>query len=617
MSKSNEPKPRVFNGRRVVMGAFVGGPVAAAAALTASYFVFATVPPVPVPPENPITETKRVLGKILFWDEQLSTSGTVSCGTCHTPTRGGSDNRIARAAGDDGVLNTADDVLGSAGIIRSDSENNYTRDAIFGLAPQITDRAANAVINAAFAPELFWDGRARGRFNDPQTGAVAINTGGALENQAVAPILNNVEMAHAGVDWANVVERLEQVRPMDLATALPPDVDAVLNSDTRYSDLFAAAFGDGAITARRIAFALATYQRTLIADQTPFDRFTAGQNNALTAAQQQGLQAMGPSNCRVCHTGDLFSDQSFRNVGLRPVAEDIGRQGVTNNANDRGKFKVPSLRNVGLKRTFMHNGQFNNLTDVIRFYARAPGSAPQFPDNRDPVMLQVNVPGNIAPAIQDFLQNGLTDPRVANAQFPFDKPSLYTERAANHVTLLAGGNPGTGGITPRIFAPSPPMIGTRDFRIGLDGATGGATARLAISTSGPVNGRIVPTRIFAPESTVGVGAGLGVATQHWFVRPENVANGQVLFAQWIVNDPAATGGEAWSNVVRLTFFCGLSGCPSPCPGDRDGDTDTDSDDLTQFFAAWDSGDVESDVDADGDTDSDDIAVFFGSWDSGC
>src|SRR5262245_48176313 len=76
------------------------------------------VPPVPVPPENPITEPKRVLGKILFWDEQLSTSNTVSCATCHNPAVGGSDSRPrVRNAGVDGVLNTVDDLFGSSGII--------------------------------------------------------------------------------------------------------------------------------------------------------------------------------------------------------------------------------------------------------------------------------------------------------------------------------------------------------------------------------------------------------------------------------------------------------------------------------------------------------------------
>ena len=604
-------------GRWMVTAAVVGTPVAAAVALTASYLAFATVPPVPVPPENPISEGKRVLGKILFWDEQLSTSGTVSCGTCHTPSRGFTDNRLARNPGNDGLLNTPDDVQGSPGIISSNLVNDYLRDPVFGTAPQITDRAANAVVNAAFAPELFWDGRARGRFNDPQTGAVAINAGGALENQAIQPITNTIEMAHAGLDWAMVTERLDRARPLDLATSMPADIAAVLTPETSYADLFAAAFGDGAITARRIAFAIATYERTLIADQTPFDRFSAGETAALTALQAQGLQAMQQSSCRVCHQGDLFTDQSFRNVGLRPIAEDNGRQGVTNNLQDRGKFKVPSLRNVGLKRTFMHNGQFTTLTDVIRFYARAPGAAPQFPDNRDPVMQQINVPPQAANAIQAFLQDGLTDQRVLTAQFPFDKPVLYTERSAGHVALLGGGNAGAGGVTPRIFVASPPMVGNRDFRIGLDGAVGGASARLAISSTPPVGGRIVPTAIFAPEAATGIGSGLGLATYHWNVRPENVANGQVVFAQWIVTDAAAAGGEAWSNVARLTFFCGLSGCPQPCPGDRDGDADTDSDDVVLFFEAWDAGDNASDVDADLDVDSDDVTAFFGSWDAGC
>ncbi len=599
------------------MMAVVGTPIAAAAALTASYLVFAALPPVPVPPENPITEGKRVLGKILFWDEQLSTSGTVSCGTCHTPAAGGSDLRLARNPGLDGVLNTPDDVQGSPGIIRSDETNAYLRDSVFALNPQITDRAANTVINAAFAPESFWDGRARSRFLDPETGAVAINAGGALENQASQPLMNNVEMAHAGVDWANLVTRLTNARPLDLATSIPPDVAAVLSPETTYNDLFAAAFGDGAITARRIAFAIATYERTLIADQTPFDRFVAGQQNALTPGQVQGLNAMGPSNCRACHAGDLFTDQTFRNVGLRPIAEDNGRQGVTNLPGDRGKFKVPTLRNVGLKRTFMHNGQFTTLAQVIAFYARAPGAPAQFPDNRDPIMPQVNVPPQVAPAIQDFLQNGLTDPRVANQQFPFDKPTLYTERAANHIANLGGGNAGLGGVVPRVLAASPPMVGNRDFRIGLDGARGGATARLAISSSPPVGGRITPSKTFDAAAVLGVGAGLGFATESWNLRPENFATGQVMYVQWIVSDAAAAGGEAWSNVTRLTFFCGRSGCPEPCLGDRDGDADTDSDDLSMFFAAWDAGSDESDMDRDGDIDSDDIVVFFSSWDAGC
>src|SRR5262249_7436109 len=141
-----------------------------------------------------------------------------------------------------------------------------------------------------------------------------------------------------------------------------------------YGQLFQAAFGDSQITAKRIAFAIATYQRTLVPNQTPFDNFRAGQQNALNQQQVRGFNAVQAHDCNACHSlaGDLFTDNSFRNVGLRPNTEDLGRQIVTGNTADRGKFKVPSLRNVALKATFMHNGQFQNLNQVLGFYARAP-----------------------------------------------------------------------------------------------------------------------------------------------------------------------------------------------------------------------------------------------------
>lgn len=604
-------------GRAAIRGLFFGVPVAVAAGLTASYLAFAALPPVPQPPQNPITPAKRVLGKMLFWDEQMSSSNVVSCGTCHVPSRAGADDRLARNPGIDGLLNTPDDILGSAGIIRSDAENDYERDGVFALSPQITGRAANSPINAAYAPELFWDGRARGQFVDPQTGQVAIPNGGALESQAVQPILNNVEMAHAGYDWDALTEKLRSVRPLDLATNIPADVAAELSSRPSYPDLFRAAFGDDEITARRIAFAIATYQRTLIADQTPLDRFQAGQLNALTPQQQQGMQAFNASNCNACHAGQLFTDQSFRNLGLRPVSEDNGRQAVTNNPNDRGRFKVPSLRNVGLKRTFMHNGMFQNLTQVIQFYARAPGAPVPFPDNRDPILNQVNVPPQAAVVIQDFIANGLTDPRVAAQTFPFDVPTLFVNRPGNQATILGGGVAGSGGIIPRIIAQAPPMLGNLEYRLGLDAALGGGSARLGISFSPPVNGRINPTRFFDAKIAEGIGAGVGIATLHWPLTPQEVFPGQVIFAQWFVTDPAAAGGMALSNVARIPIFCGSAGCPAECDfADFNRDGGIDGADIDDFFIAWESGDTGADVNLDGGVDGSDVETFFRVWSAG-
>ena len=108
--------------------------------------------------------------------------------------------------------------------------------------------------------------------------------GGALENQAVGPVLSAKEMAHDARTWAQATTRLAGSRPLAMATDHTPDVAAALQSNPTYPLLFAAAFGDDQITAQRIAFALATYQRSLVSDQTPWDRFQAGDTAALTAA---------------------------------------------------------------------------------------------------------------------------------------------------------------------------------------------------------------------------------------------------------------------------------------------------------------------------------------------
>lgn len=604
--------------RVLIAGLVAGVPVALSVVMGVAYLASAALPPVPVPPENPITESKRQLGKILFWDEQLSTSNAVSCGSCHIPGRAGGDPRLARAAGIDNVLNTPDDIVASPGVVSSDGGNSYLPDPTFGLRVQITSRTSRSAINAAYAPELFWDGRAPSRFVDPQTGVQAIATGGALENQAIAPILNTTEMAHAGLSWAGVAERLGRARPLELATNIPPDIAAAIAANPTYPELFRAAFGDEQITATRIAFAIATYERTLIADQTPWDRFQAGQQNALTPQQVQGMNAFTASNCVVCHAGPLFSDNSFRNVGLRPPAEDTGRQVVTGNPNDRGRFRVPSLRNVGLKASFMHNGQFTSLVDVIRFYARAPGAAPQFPDNRDPVMQNVNVPPQAAVVIQDFIQNGLTDPRVAAQTFPFDKPTLIGERPTDLPSVINAGVAGSGNVVPRVILAGPALLGSREFRVGLDGALGSTTARLAISSQGPVNGRIAPTEVFDALAVGGSGNGAGFATQHWTLSPMKFSPGQVVFAQWIVDDPAAPGGQAWSNVARIPLICGLSGCVTTCRMiDLNFDGGVDLNDFFAFLGAFDTSDDLAEIDGVPGIDLGDFFAFLGGFDSGC
>lgn len=595
-----------------------------------AFKVGAAVPPVPVPAENPITENKRVLGKILFFEEQISTSTVVSCASCHVPSSGGADPRTAAHPGLDGITGTPDDIQGSPGVVKADNFNSFELDALFALRVQVTNRAANSNINAVFAPELFWDGRAHTSFTDPQTGQIAIAANGALESQCVNPPVSSVEMAHSAMDWSGIEERLQRVKALDLSTNIPADVQAVLNTTRSYRELFRRAYGDEAITSKRIAFALATYQRTLISDQTPWDALQAGNPNALTPGQQQGLQAflsVGPNgtNCTVCHVPPLFTNNTFRNLGLRPIAEDNGRQSVTGDNNDRGKFKVPGLRNVGLKRTFMHNGQFTNLTQVLGFYAAARVVNPN-PDNRDPALNTINLPPPPAPVqaqIVDFIANGLLDPRVRDQTFPFDRPAIFGSpaRAANQATLVQGtGVAGSTGV-PRIVVQAAPMVGNRDFKVGLDGAKPGATARLGVSTNAPQNGRITPQSLFA-DTTVGAsGVTSGVATQFWPLLAGKVIDGQVLFAQWFVDDAAAVGGQALSTVIRIPIFCGSAGCPSVCSmSDFNGDGFVDDFDFVLFAGAYDElvvpqANVLGDLNADSLVDDADFTAFTTAYDT--
>ena len=380
------------------------------------------LPPVPVPSENPITEEKRALGKLLYWDEQLSGDDTVACGTCHSNGRSGTDGRIGIYPGPDGVFGTADDVKGSPGVKHVDVNGNPIVDALFGLNVQVTRRAANAAVDAAYSPELFWDGRARSTFVDPETGTTSIVNGGALENQALAPILSSVEMGRDNRTWSSVAAKLALSEPLGNATNVPADVVPLVASHPTYHDLFQAAFGDPAITGERIALAIATYERTLIANQTPWDRFVAGNPAALSPGQTQGWNFFRTSPCAACHTPPQFTNATYRNIGVRPPPEDTGRQEVTGLNGDRGRFKVPTLRGVGLKTTYMHNGVFSTLPDVVGHYR--PNNPAIFLDNIDPI-LPVPVPPQVGPALIDFLANGLTDPRVAAQTFPFDQPALH------------------------------------------------------------------------------------------------------------------------------------------------------------------------------------------------
>ena len=204
-----------------------------------------------------------------------------------------------------------------------------------GVGGQTGARNAPTVMNRLFSKEQFWDGRAAD-----------------LEDQALGPIQNPVEMGHTLPAMISSVE------------AIP-----------FYAPEFEKAFGSPGITGDRVAQAIATYERTVLAGNAPYDRYQAGDKSALSESAVRGMSLFTDAqkaNCVTCHAGFNFTDESYHNlgVGMDKPNPDWGRFTVTKNDFDRGAFKTPTLRNVTQSAPYMHDGSDATLKDVIDFYDR-------------------------------------------------------------------------------------------------------------------------------------------------------------------------------------------------------------------------------------------------------
>lgn len=571
------------------------------------------------PFQNPYSESKRVLGKILFWDEQLSSDNTMSCGTCHLGTEGGADPRGGVNPGFDQTFMTADDVLGSLGVLRMDEQDNYQRSDSFGLDPQVTPRVAQSNMMGMFAGSLFWDGRSELNFIDPETGELLFQSGVAgLEIQATVPILSEVEMSHAGRTWDQVFEKLNRSRPLALADVIPQDMMDAVESGASYSDLFEDAFGDSEITAVRIAFALATYQRTLVPNETPFDLWNDGDINAMTADQIEGLSVFQASACGFCHAAPTFSNFDMMVDGVRPAIEDIGRQAVTKRTSDRGKFKTASIRNMSLRGRLMHNGQLRDVDDIFDFYGHRNGLSPVISEAnglvRNPILFNPDAEAKI----KDFLVNGLTDPRVANETFPFDRPNLFSENGTPNPSIVGSGEFGSGGFVPKMIAVIPPNLGNQDFKLGVDFALGGAQAWVAISENPPVDGVVATDELLGPVTLAGMGSGTGYGTMHYPISNDPSDIGKQLYTQWVIADPTGADGFVRSPAALLNIFCTESTpCTIDCVADFNGDGLSDFFDISGFLSAYSMQNPAADLNPDGVFDFFDISEFLTGFGQGC
>jgi hypothetical protein len=370
-------------------------------------------------------------------------------------------------------------------------------------------------------------------------------------------------MGHVGRDWNDVISRIENSAPLAVAANAPP---RLLNwiAGRSYPELFTEAFGDAEISATRVAMAIATHERTLYSNETPFDDFLLS-NKGLTAQELSG-RVIFTNTCDNCHSGAQITDNQFHYTGVHPNGDDIGRGEVTGIADDMGKMRTPGLRNVELRAPYMHNGQFETLEEVIEFYNRSgdfpgggviPGSGGDlYPLNElgPPLGLTAQDKADLLA----FLTRPLTDARLVEGLPPFDRPTLFTE--SSRVPALEGtGLPGTGGLIPWVVAIEPPLLGNPSFTVAIWNALGGADAHLVIDDEDP--GLTMPAGgDFAFESIMlqGVGAGLGFGSVSLPIPNDTAMNGAEWFGRWYVEDTGGGEAAAVSQLFRFRTFIGLS-----------------------------------------------------------
>jgi cytochrome c peroxidase len=278
-------------------------------------------PAMVVPADNALTEPKSperaALGRLLFFDPILSGANDISCATCHHPDLGFTDAR--------GLS------MGKGG---------------HGLGPDrangsVVRRGAPTLWNATYNHLQFWDGRA------PD-----------LEEQAKGPITSDIEMNQ------NVETLVNELK------AVPEYVKS-------FDSTFGGSEGS-TVTIDNVVKAIAAFERKLTANNAPFDRYVAGDRNALSAAQIRGFNLFrsGRSRCFECHGLPTFANRDFKIIGVPevdPNNPDYGRFDVTKGEGNKYGFKVPTLRNVVLNAPYMHNGKFKTLEEVLDFYAAGGG----------------------------------------------------------------------------------------------------------------------------------------------------------------------------------------------------------------------------------------------------
>lgn len=292
-------------------------------------------PPV-IAADNPLTKQGVKLGRMLFYSKLLSKNNTQSCASCHVQANGFSDT------------------------------NTFS----IGVEGLPGHRQAMAAVNMAWnTNEFFWDGRAH-----------------LLRTQSIMPIQD----------------------PLEMNQSLDTTVDK-LSASAAFRNQFIRAFGSAEITPLKISLALEQFMNSIISVNSKYDQFLRGEAT-LTAAEERGRKLFftefnpgfpdsSGADCAHCHGGRNFENDQYMNNGLDPDGGflDNGRENVTQDPNDRGKFKVTSLRNIEKTPPYMHDGRFATLEEVVEHY----NTGLVYSSTLDPALIYPQSMGGLQLSAQD------------------------------------------------------------------------------------------------------------------------------------------------------------------------------------------------------------------------
>jgi cytochrome c peroxidase len=330
-----------------------------------------------VPADNPITRAKIELGRQLYFDKRLSSDGTISCASCHIPSEGfAAHTRFGE-----------------------------------GVDGQLGDRNSPVIFNRLFSKEQFWDGRAK-----------------SLEDQAVGPISNAIEMANTHEACVDFVKQVEG-----------------------YQLQFKSIFKDG-VNIDNIGKSIASFERAVMTGAAPYDyryakltfeklfaddldyldeepeleekykvlKANVGKHPMSESAVRGMDLFSNKGKCNACHIGVNFTDELYHNlgVGMEVKEPDFGRFKVTGKEADKGAFKTPTLRNVIHSAPYMHDGSQKTLEEVVEWYNKG-GHPNKWLSDKVP---KLDLTDQEKSDLVAFMKEGLTGsfPKIETGRLPIE-----------------------------------------------------------------------------------------------------------------------------------------------------------------------------------------------------